>query len=89
MSNGPGVERAMRESGILRNTKNDQPVKNNVRNSERAASSTASASSVHMTPPEANNGGGVKRSGSYGKNQGLDTGKKVPKWFKPSKPNQQ
>ena len=42
-----------------------------------------------MNPPKSNNGGGVKRSGSHSKNQGVDAEKKLPKWFKPGKPNPQ
>ena len=52
-------------------------------------SSTPGTSLATMNSPKSNNGGGVKRSGSYNKNQGITKEKKVPKWFKPGKPDPQ
>ena len=73
LSNGPGIERALKESGLRRNTK-ENPT-NNVNEAD-----------AKLNRSKTQNGAGVKRSGSDGTKQELDHEKKLPKWFKPGKP---
>ena len=89
VSNGPGVERAVKESGIRRNVKNREsdsnlPVESD--NSITSSQSTPSSSTDDQLNPNVNNASGIKRSGSDIK-QGAGADKKVPKWFKPGKPD--
>ena len=87
LSNGRGVERAVKESGIRRNLKEDLPNQKN--ESDKMATNNAKLGSSAVTSIKSNNGGGVKRSGSDSTRQEVDADKKVPKWFKPGKPNPQ
>ena len=80
LSNGPGVERAVKESGIRRNVKNRDGDSNRPVESDTSITpfqNTASSSTDDYLNPNVNNADGIKRSGSDIK-QGVGAEKKVP-----------
>ena len=87
LSNGPGVERAITESDIKKDKNDNSRDKTIKSDTSLTTNATYSTSSTEMSSGKSNNGTGVKRSGSNGYNQEANPDKKIPKWFKPGKPN--
>ena len=81
LSNSVGVERSLIDCGIRKNAREHSPILH--KPLEEASPNTAS--NAHLVSSK--NGSGIKRTGSDHSNQGLNPGTKVPKWFKPGKPN--
>ena len=81
LSNSAGVERSLIDCGVRKKLKEPSSV---LQTNTGKAGSTAS-SNAH--PTSTKNGSGIKRTGSESSSQSLNPGSKVPKWFKPGKPN--
>jgi len=81
LSNSAGVERSLIDCGVRKKVKEPSSV---LQTNTGKAGSTAS-SNAH--PTSTKNGSGIKRTGSENSSQSLNPGSKVPKWFKPGKPN--
>ena len=81
LSNSAGVERSLIDCGIRK--KVTEPSSVSQKNTGKASSNT----STNAHPTSTQNGSGIKRTGSESSSQSLNPGSKVPKWFKPGKPN--
>jgi len=81
LSNSAGVERSLIDCGVRKKVKEPSSI---LQTNTAKAGSTAS-SNAH--PTSTKNGSGIKRTGSESSSQSLNPGSKVPKWFKPGKPN--
>ena len=82
LSNGLGVEQTVSQAGLRRKeTPTYSSKTDKFENTGSEASSPISGMSKSSTA------GATKRSGSNTRNQGVPTDKKIPKWFKPGKPD--
>jgi len=81
LSNSTGVERSLVDCGIRKKVKEPSSVFQT--NTGKASSNTI----TNVQSTSTKNGSGIKRNGSENSNHSLTPGSKVPKWFKPGKPN--
>ena len=82
LSNGLGVEQTVSQAGLRRNA---TPTYS--RNNDEFENTGSEASSSISSMSKSSTAGATKRSGSNTRNQEVPTDKKIPKWFKPGKPN--
>ena len=82
LSNGLGVEQTLSQAGLRRNI---TPTYSS--NADKFANTGSEATSSISSMSKSSTAGATKRSGSNTRNQEVPTDKKIPKWFKPGKPN--